>query len=132
MYILGIHNGYHDASACLFRDYELVAAVSLERLTRKKNAGVTAEQELPVAAIDECLSIAGISRAEVDVVCSSRSDYEIQSYRLSGRWRIKQALYGLAGRKRTRSMIDMLRKQDTVVASDIFDADSFRRRYGFT
>ena len=31
MYILGIHTGHHDASACLFRDYELVAAVSLER-----------------------------------------------------------------------------------------------------
>ena len=28
MYILGIHNGHHDASACVFRDYELVAAVS--------------------------------------------------------------------------------------------------------
>ena len=41
MYLLGVHNGNHDASACLFRDYELIAAVSLERLTRKKNDGIS-------------------------------------------------------------------------------------------
>jgi predicted NodU family carbamoyl transferase len=50
--VLGIHTGAHDASACLFRDFELVAAVSLERLTRRKNSGVDVERPLPDAAID--------------------------------------------------------------------------------
>ena len=75
MYILGIHNGHHDASACLFRNYELLAAVSLERLSRKKGDGVTAELEIPAAAIDECLSVAGITRADVDMVCASRAHW---------------------------------------------------------
>ena len=102
MYILGIHNGHHDASACVFRDYELIAAVSLERLTRKKNDGVTPDAEIPTAAIDECLAIAGIFRADVDVVCASRAHWEVQSYRLHGRWWIKQQSTGSPARAISR------------------------------
>lgn len=131
MYILGLHNGSHDASACLFDDYRLVAAVSLERLTRKKNDGVTIECEIPLAAIDECLAIAGISRADVDVVCATRSFWEMQSYTLRGRWRIKQAYYGLKGDKRLYQTTYMMRKQSTRDAQRVFDLESFRRRYGF-
>ena len=100
MYILGIHNGNHDASACLFRDYELVAAVSLERLTRKKNDGISPSMEIPLPAIDECLRIAGIGRADVDVVCASRAHWEVQTYKLRGRWWIKQQYYRLIGNER--------------------------------
>jgi carbamoyltransferase len=131
MYILGIHNGHHDASACLFRDYELLAAVSLERLTRKKNDGVTADMELPVAAIDECLSIAGITRADVDVVCASRAHWDLQSYKLTGRWFIKQQYYRLIGGRQNPLMSDLMRKQRTFDAAAIFDQDGFKRRYGF-
>ncbi len=131
MYILGIHNGHHDASACLFRDYHLLAAVSLERLTRKKNDGVTPDMEMPVAAIDECLSIAGIARTDVDVVCASRAHWELQSYKLNGRWWIKQQYYGVIGARRIPLMSDLMRKQRTFDAAAIFNADAFRRRYGF-
>jgi carbamoyltransferase len=132
MYILGIHNGHHDASACLFRDYELVAAVSLERLSRKKNDGVTPDLEVPLAAIDECLSIAGIARADVDVVCASRAHWELQSYRLTGRWWIKQQYYGLIGARRFPLMSDLMLKQRTYDAGAIFNKETFKRRYGFT
>ena len=131
MYILGIHNGHHDASACLFRNYELVAAVSLERLSRKKNDGVTAELEIPAAAIDECLSVAGITRADVDMVCASRAHWELQSYRLGGRWWIKQQYYGLVGARRNPLMSDLMRKQRAYDAAAIFDAEAFKRRHGF-
>jgi carbamoyltransferase len=131
MYILGIHNGHHDASACLFRNYELVAAVSLERLSRKKNDGVTAGLEIPAAAIDECLSVAGITRADVDMVCASRAHWELQSYRLGGRWWIKQQYYGLVGARRNPLMSDLMRKQRAYDATAIFDAEAFKRRYGF-
>jgi len=130
MYILGIHNGHHDASACLFHDYQLIAAVSLERLTRKKNDGVTPDMETPDAAIDECLSIANIARADVDVVCASRAHWELQSYKLTGRWWLKQQYYGLIGGRRNPLMSDLMRKQRTSDAASIFDADAFRSRYG--
>jgi carbamoyltransferase len=131
MYILGIHNGNHDASACLFRDYELVAAVSLERLTRKKNDGISAAMEIPLPAIDECLRIAGIERRDVDVICSSRAHWEVQTYTLHGRWWIKQQYYRLVGDQRIPSMIDMMRKQGTYDAAQIFNADLFKKNYGF-
>ena len=63
--ILGIHSGSHDASAVLFDGYDLKAAVSLERLSRKKGDGSTN----PYRAIDEVLSIAGKTRKDVYVVC---------------------------------------------------------------
>lgn len=132
MYILGIHSGLHDASACLFRDYQLIAAVSLERLVRTKNAGVTADAEIPLAAIDECLRIGGIGRADVDTVCLSRAILELQSYRLSGRWGIKQFYYRLTGQPRLEMITDMLRRTGIRDAAAIFDESGFRQRHGFT
>ena len=131
MHLLGIHNSLHDAAACLFRDYELIAAVSLERLTRKKGAGVSAEQELPIAAIDECLKIGGISRADIDVVCSTRDHWEFQSYALQGRLRLKQRIFRLTGQKRMPIMTYMMQKLGTSNAFDIFDTPAFKARYGF-
>jgi carbamoyltransferase len=131
VYLLGIHNSAHDAAACVFRDYQLLAAVSLERLTRKKGAGVCAEQELPIPAIDECLAIAGIGRADVDVVCSTRDHFEFQSYALEGRLRLKQHAFRLLRQKRLLRMTYMMQKLGVSDALDIFDRDSFRARYGF-
>jgi carbamoyltransferase len=131
MYILGIHNGIHDASACLFRDYELVAAVSLERLTRKKNDGISPAMEIPLPAIDECLHIARIQRSDVDVVCASRAVWDVQSYKLRGRWWIKQKYFRLTRTERIEMMVDMMRRQRTRDASSIFDSARFKRRHGF-
>jgi carbamoyltransferase len=131
MYLLGIHNGVHDASACLFRDYELLAAVSQERLTRRKNDGVAVAEELPLAAIDECLAVAGISRRDVDVVCATRSQFEMQSFTLRGKMWARQQYARLIGRKRLYQMTYMMRKQGTKEAIRVFDAPAFRRRHGF-
>jgi predicted NodU family carbamoyl transferase len=61
--ILTAHTGIHDAGAALFEDYNLLAAVQLERLTRFKCDG----RDHPDLAIDEVLSIAGKTRQDVDV-----------------------------------------------------------------
>lgn len=131
MYLLGIHNGVHDASACLFQDYKLLAAVSQERLTRRKNDGVTVDDELPQQAINTCLAVAGISRRDVDIVCSTRSQFEMQSFRLRGRMWAKQKYARLAGHKRLFQMTYMMRKQDTKDALQVFDVPAFRLRHGF-
>src|ERR1700730_4857924 len=131
MYLLGIHNGVHDASACLFRDYRLVAAGAQERLTRRKNDGVTVAEELPQRAIDECLGVVGISRRDVDVVCSTRSQFEMQTFRLTGKMWARQLYARLAGKQRLYQMTYMMRKQSTKKALEVFDARRFRERHGF-
>ena len=70
MLILGIHPGYHDSSACLFDDGMLLAAVSRERLTRRKGDG---RGDVPLDCVDEVLAIAGAGRSDVDIVASTRS-----------------------------------------------------------
>ncbi len=63
MNILGISAFYHDSAACLVRDGDIVAAAQEERFTRKKH-----DHEFPKQAVDYCLSEAGITTAELDLV----------------------------------------------------------------
>ena len=69
MLILGVHPGYHDAVAVLCEDYRLIAAVQLERLTRRKIDG----GRIPDEAIEECLAIAGARRDQIDLVTLGRA-----------------------------------------------------------
>jgi carbamoyltransferase len=71
MYLLGIHSGYHDACAVLFEDYRMVAAVALERFTRRKIDG----GRVPMEAIVECLEMAGIGMPQIGAVAVSRGPF---------------------------------------------------------
>ena len=66
--ILGLASS-HDASACVFIDGRLVAAISQERITRRKNDGC----RLPIEALEHALEVAGIRRADVDGVALMHS-----------------------------------------------------------
>ena len=61
--ILGISCYFHDASAALIIDGEVVAAAAEERFTRKKH-----DNSFPVNAIEFCLNFAGIAANEITVV----------------------------------------------------------------
>ena len=131
--ILGIQTGMHDASACLFRDFDLVAAVSLERLTREKNAGVSISRPLPEAAIDEVLEIGGVSRAEVEVVAASRALFQKSLFRLSGLAALKMAYKERLGKNSELQFVDkMMRKQSTLDALQVFRAEDFLGQNSFT
>ena len=73
--ILTAHSGSHDASAALFENYNLLAAIQLERLTRYKCDG----REHPDVAIDEVLS--GKTRKNVDVAGFSRTEFPVKMHR---------------------------------------------------
>jgi carbamoyltransferase len=62
-YVLGISAFYHDSAACLLRDGEIVAAVSEERLSRKKG-----DAGFPRRAVEYCLSAAGIRISDLAAV----------------------------------------------------------------
>lgn len=63
MYILGISCFYHDSSAALLKDGELVAAAQEERFTRKKH-----DTDFPFEAIKYCLKSQGITIDDIDYV----------------------------------------------------------------
>jgi carbamoyltransferase len=63
MDILGISCYFHDASAVLLRDGEVVAAAEEERFTRKKH-----DYNFPSHAIQFCLDRGGITAPELDYV----------------------------------------------------------------
>ena len=69
MYILGINSAYHEPSACLIKDGQIVAAVEEERFTRfrhGKPANLKNPQEIPEQSIRYCLETAGIELQRVD------------------------------------------------------------------
>ena len=126
--ILGVHPGVHDAAAALYEDYTLKAAVSLERLTRKKGDGTVH----PDRAIDEVLAIAGKTRSDVDVVVYSRSVFEHGYFtHLKGsRWLKIQFRALVRGRPRIWIGVEMQRER-TLRAEDVFDLAAFQSDGGF-
>lgn len=66
MIILGINYFFHDSSACLVKDGELLVALEEERFTRKKHAIV-----FPSNAIEKCLEYTGLKPADIDHVAVS-------------------------------------------------------------
>ncbi len=77
MIILSHHPGLHDSSAALFDDYRLLAAVALERLTRRKGDGGWPAW----ACVDEVLDIAALERRDVDAVVITRAPLPWRYYR---------------------------------------------------
>ena len=74
MYTLGINAAYHDCSACLVNDGQVVAAAEEERFTRIKHGKRPvpfSTWQLPYHAIDYCLREAGIVLADVHHVAYS-------------------------------------------------------------
>ncbi len=61
MYILGVSCFYHDSSACLLKDGEIIAAAQEERFSREKNTSA-----FPIHSIRFCLERAGIDINQVE------------------------------------------------------------------
>jgi len=126
--ILTVHTGIHDAAAALFEDYELRAAVQLERLTRRKGDG----SQYPNLCIDEVLGIAGATRRDVDVLGASRCEFPTEFYRniRGARW-IREKYRKYVEHNTRRYMIGEFRRYHTPRVDDIFDVDKYRRAGGF-
>lgn len=126
--ILSAHSGSHDAAAAVFKEYEPIAAVQLERLTRSKGDG----REHPDLAIDEVLSIAGATRADVDAVCFSRSEFPTIFYRnIRGvRWVREKYRRFVEGNTRRYMPPELLRYRTTDI-DHIFDVPKFMDAGGF-
>ncbi len=126
--ILAIHSGPHDFVAALFEDYELKAAVQLERLTRIKGDG----SKHPDACIDEVLAIAGATRADIDVISMSRTLLDVKYFRhVTGIRRLMEvALRGSRGRT-LQYMTHEMRHYHSRNLDDLFDLAAFRRDSGF-
>ena len=64
--ILGINHAFHDSSACIVRDGELICALEEERFTRRKHA-----REFPWTSIERCLEMASVAPGDVSHVAVS-------------------------------------------------------------
>ncbi len=76
MYILGINSAYHESSAALLKNGELVCFIEEERLNRVKRgkkSSVNNPHQLPELAIKKCLELAGISFSDIDFFAYSFS-----------------------------------------------------------
>ena len=128
MRILAFHPGCHDATAAVFDDYRLVAAVEEERLTRRKGSG----DGVPWLAIDEVLRIADRSRQDVDAIVSTRSFFHWSYFRYPllreldyavRRWR--------GGDTRQRDLMVHCQLRKTADTPTVFRTDKFLAENSF-
>jgi carbamoyltransferase len=126
--ILAVHTGIHDAAAAVLVDYDVKAAVQLERLTRFKGDGRT----YPDLCIEELLNMIGATRRDVDVLALTRSDFPVHYFHhfRGYRWIREQYRTYVQGKK-TRFIPREARRANTTREMDFFDAASFRRDSGF-
>lgn len=66
MVILGINYYFHDSTACVVKDGQLIAAIEEERLNRDKHT-----RAFPILSIDRCLKIAGLTYSDIDHIAIS-------------------------------------------------------------
>jgi len=128
MRILAIHPGRHDASAAAFDDYEVVAAVSDERLTRRKGSG----DGVPWLAIDEVLRIAGWLRTDVDAIATTRAFFPSHYLRYPLHKELDYAVRRWFGREKPlRDMLVHCHRRRTADTSSIFRSELFLAENGF-
>ncbi len=124
---LGIHSGYHDACAALYDGYKLVAAVALERLTRRKIDG----GRIPVECIDECLTVAGATRKDVGAVVLGRAAFPSRYYtHLSGGRLVEREVRKLIGQEKHKTMEREMVRYARTDSEAMFDAPRFLADFG--
>ncbi|HUN69319.1 MAG TPA: carbamoyltransferase C-terminal domain-containing protein [Burkholderiales bacterium] len=103
--ILGLASS-HDASACVLVDGALAAAVSLERITRRKNDGA----RLPLEALEHALEAAGVTRAQVDGVAAIHSFFPERYFRRESLAKELEARLVRLRRERLLNVNDQLKR----------------------
>ncbi len=106
VWILGLNAHHADASACLLRDGQLVAAVQEERLVRVKHAA-----GLPVRALASCLEAGGIDLAAIDHVAVNRDSRANRAAKLRYLVAQRPSLSKIAERLRSRARVGALESQ---------------------
>src|SRR5215470_1208340 len=128
MRILAFHPGAHDASAALFQDYELLAAVQEERLTRRKGSG----DGVPWLAIDEVLGIAGLTRRDIDAIALTRAFLPPRYLKFPVYKEIEYALRRRLGKERKqREVWRHCQRYRTTDTLSLFNTDLFLTENGF-
>ncbi len=125
--ILATHTSVaHDSAAALLVDYDVKAAVALERLTRIKGDGGSSDP-----AIDEVLAIGGASRRDVDVLVVSRSNFPVRYFThfRGAQWWREQFRTRVQGKKQRWMPRETLRA-NTPRVENFFDVAAFRRDCG--
>jgi len=125
--ILGIHPGYHDAIAVLHDEYRLVAAVQLERLTRRKIDG----GRVPVESVAECLAIAGVAPRGVEAVVLGRGAYPWRYFsHFTGSRVLEGKVRQIFGAEKHKSMERESIRAGVTDSGAIFDAARFLAELG--
>lgn len=96
MYILGINSVYHESSACLIKNGEIVAVIEEERINRIKHAKPATIEGvviLPYQAINFCLDRAGITMNDIsyigysfDPVMRYEKNKDVEKEIIEGSW----------------------------------------------
>ena len=116
MIILSISSGIHDAGAAIFNNFEIVAAVQEERMTRKKGDG----GQLPLNSINEVLQQSGYKKSDINALVLDHGLYPDKYYKSIGF--VRKHLKKLE--RKQFNLSTELGRANTTNAEEVFDAPS--------
>jgi len=120
MILLSIHVGNHDSCAVVSKDYQVLATIQQERVTRIKGDGGS----IPLAAIHECLNVANVKLAMVDILVMDHAKLPAHFFRHSKRSiNFKYFLYRILRIRRLKSYSDLLRNAGKAISHDIIKVE---------
>jgi len=122
--ILSVHFGLHDSAAAIFDDFRVTAAVQQERLTRVKKAGGP-----PHECIDEVLSIAGLTRSDVEVVVFTRAEFPRFLFKAGLLRKLRDIVKG-TGRTTSRDLSTVMAKAGSSDPAEVLDIKRLLEFYG--
>ena len=117
MLILSLTHGGHDSSAVVAEDYDILAAVQTERITRKKGGAISnissGDPDIHLPTIDAALQAAGAKMSDIGAVLISDFPTPYTYFRF-GAWRMlrydaHRLLSGKVRRRGIRSRPDVFR-----------------------
>jgi carbamoyltransferase len=121
MYILGLSAFYHNASACLFKDGQLLFALQEERLTRKKG-----DAHFPIKSVRQILSQADLTIKDIGLVCY----YENPQTKLERQLAMDLSAEDLLRAKNKYNAVERSIRSNLGYTKEIFYADHHQAHLG--
>jgi carbamoyltransferase len=116
-YIIGISAFYHDSSACLFRDGQLIFACEEEKFS-----GIKHDNSFPTKTIDYIFKTYRISKKDIQAVCyyeNPKLKLERVIHNIKWQW-YKNPIYSFKSYYNIKKIIKELNKQLPLISDKVF------------
>ena len=127
MLILSLSIGWHDNAVVISDDYQILAAIQRERITRIKSHGAEIDPQggIQTETVAEAMKAAGVCANDIQQVITSRGTVPITCFHLSALNRARYAAKGFLRFPKHRGIGKFMKNNQTLSMPDVIRKDIF-------